>query len=99
MKIVVVGGGPAGMSAASRVKAIKPEWDVKVFEATNLISHAPCGIPYVVEGLSSPESLMYYTPEFFRKERGVDVHVNSKVVEVEEGFLRVDENGKEKKYE
>ncbi|MCQ4153533.1 MAG: FAD-dependent oxidoreductase [Archaeoglobi archaeon] len=99
MKIVIVGGGPAGMSAASRVKAIKPEWDVKVFEATNLISHAPCGIPYVVEGLSSPESLVYYTPEFFRKERGVDVHVNSKVVEVEEGFLRVDENGKEKKYE
>jgi NADPH-dependent 2,4-dienoyl-CoA reductase/sulfur reductase-like enzyme len=99
MKVAIVGGGPAGMSAASRVKAIKPEWDVKVFEATNLVSHAPCGIPYVVEVLSKPEDLMYYTPEFFRSERGIDVHVNSRVVDAGDGFLRVEENGSEKRYE
>lgn len=99
MKVAIVGGGAAGMSAASRVKALKPEWDVKVFEETNLVSHAPCGIPYVVEGISRADNLFYYTPEFFRRERGIDVHINAKVVEAGEGYLRVREDGMEKRYE
>lgn len=62
--VVVIGGGAAGMSTASRVKRLKPEWDVKVFEATEWVSHAPpCGIPpYVVEGISPKEKLMHYPP-------------------------------------
>uniref|UniRef100_A0A7C3MAA1 CoA-disulfide reductase n=1 Tax=Archaeoglobus fulgidus TaxID=2234 RepID=A0A7C3MAA1_ARCFL len=99
MKVVVVGGGAAGMSAASRVKAMQPGWDVKVFEETNFVSHAPCGIPYVVEGLSEASHLMYYPPEYFREKRGIDLHINAKVVEAGDGFVRVEENGQEKKYE
>ncbi|MEM4508876.1 MAG: FAD-dependent oxidoreductase, partial [Archaeoglobaceae archaeon] len=99
MKVLIVGGGAAGMSAASRIKVIKPEWDVKVFEETSLVSHAPCGIPYVVEGISKAEKLVYYPPDFFRRERGIDVRTNAKVVEAGEGYLRVRENGKESKYE
>ncbi len=100
MKVVVIGGGAAGMSAASRVKALKPEWDVKVFEATEFVSHAPCGIPYVVEGLSeSSKDLMYYPPKFFREKRGIDLHTNATVIEAGDGYLRVEENGRENKYE
>lgn len=99
MKVVVIGGGAAGMSAASRVKALKPDWDVKVFEETSFVSHAPCGIPYVVEGLSDPSHLMYYPPEFFREKRGIDLHINARVVEAGDGFVRVEENGQEKSYE
>ncbi len=99
MNVVVIGGGAAGMSAASRVKALKPEWNVTVFEATSFVSHAPCGIPYVVEGLSeSSKNLMYYSPEFFREKRGIDLHINAKVIEAGDGFVRVEENGKESKY-
>jgi NADPH-dependent 2,4-dienoyl-CoA reductase/sulfur reductase-like enzyme len=99
MKVVIIGGGAAGMTAASRIKAIKPDWEVTVFEETNFVSHAPCGIPYVVEGISKADHLMYYPPEFFRKERGIDVRINTKVIEVGEGFLRVRQNGRESKYE
>lgn len=99
MKVVIVGGGAAGMTAASRIKAIKPEWDVIVFEETNFVSHAPCGIPYVVEGISKAEHLMYYPVDFFRKERNIDVRINAKVVEAGQGYVRVRENGKESKYE
>jgi CoA-disulfide reductase len=100
MKVVVIGGGAGGMSAASRVKALKPEWDIKVFEATSFVSHAPCGIPYVVEGLSeSSKDLMYYPPEFFREKRGIDLHLNAKVVEAGDGYIRVEENGEERNYE
>lgn len=99
MRVVVVGGGAAGMTAASRIKATKPDWEVIVFEETNFVSHAPCGIPYVVEGISRADHLMYYPVEFFRKERNIDVRINSKVVEAGEGYVRVRENGNENKYE
>jgi len=100
MKVVIIGGGAAGMTAASRIKSIQPRWDVTVFEATNFVSHAPCGIPYLVEGLvPSAEDLMYYTADFFKEKRGINVKLNSKVIEADTGFVRVDENGSEKKYE
>ncbi|RLI80279.1 CoA-disulfide reductase [Archaeoglobales archaeon] len=99
MDVVIIGGGAAGMTAASRIKALKKDWNVRVFEETSFVSHAPCGIPYVVEDLIGDAShLMYYKPEVFIKERGIDLHINSKVVEVGDGFVRVSENGKETKY-
>ncbi len=99
MKVAIIGGGAAGMSAASRVKALKPEWEVSVFEATSFVSHAPCGIPYAIEFDFGSEELMYYKPEVFVKERGIDLHLNARVIEVDYGKLRVEENGKEKTYE
>ncbi len=99
MKVAIIGGGAAGMSAASRVKALKPEWEVSVFEATSFVSHAPCGIPYAIEFDFESEELMYYKPEVFVKERGIDLHLNARVIEVDYGKLRVEENGKEKTYE
>ncbi|AIU69920.1 CoA-disulfide reductase [Thermococcus eurythermalis] len=97
--VVIIGGGAAGMSAASRVKRLKPEWDVKVFEATEWVSHAPCGIPYVVEGLSPKEKLMHYPPEVFIKKRGIDLHLKAEVIEVEQGRVRVREEDGEHTYE
>jgi len=100
MRVVVIGGGAAGMSAGSRVRRLKPDWDVSVFEATEYVSHAPCGIPYVVEGLAeSSTDLMYYSPDVFVKKRGIDLHMNAEVVEAGDGYLRVQENETEKKYE
>ncbi|ANF22922.1 CoA-disulfide reductase [Thermococcus piezophilus] len=97
--VVIIGGGAAGMSAASRIKRLKPEWDVKVFEATEWVSHAPCGVPYVVEGISPKEKLMHYPPEVFIKKRGIDLHMKAEVIEVEEGSVRVREEDGEHTYE
>ncbi|WP_457752106.1 CoA-disulfide reductase [Thermococcus sp.] len=97
--VVTIGGGAAGMSAASRVKKLRPEWDVKVFEATEWVSHAPCGVPYVVEGISPTEKLMHYPPEVFIKKRGIDLHINAEVIEAGQGYVRVREEDGEKSYE
>ncbi|ASJ10136.1 CoA-disulfide reductase [Thermococcus sp. P6] len=98
-RVVIIGGGAAGMSAASRVKRLRPDWDVKVFERTEWVSHAPCGIPYVVEGISPKEKLMHYPPEVFIKKRGIDLHLNAEVLEVDQGSVRVREGDREKGYE
>ena len=97
--VVIIGGGAAGMSASSKIKRLKPEWDVKVFEATKWVSHAPCGVPYVVEGISPTEKLMHYPPEVFIKKRGIDLHMKSEVIEVEQGKVRVREPEGEHTYE
>jgi len=99
MKVVIVGGGAGGMTAASRIKALKPEWDVKVFEATSFASHAPCGIPYAIEFDFPSEELMYYKPEVFIKERGIDLRLNSRVVKAGKGYVVAIESGDEREYE
>jgi len=83
-KLVVIGGGAAGMSASSRARKLKPNMEITVFEATKMISHAPCGIPYFIEGLFDDENLfMTYTPQFFKEKRKIDVKINTKVTEVD----------------
>mgnify|MGYP001772709548 FL=1 len=84
MKVIIVGGGAAGMSAASRVRKLLPQSEIKVFEESSYVSYAPCGIPYYVEDLVDDiNSLVTYTPEFFKKERNIDVHIKTKVTKVD----------------
>ncbi|MEM3139647.1 MAG: FAD-dependent oxidoreductase, partial [Archaeoglobaceae archaeon] len=100
MDVAIIGGGAAGMSAASRIKALRPEWNVMVFEKTNFVSHAPCGIPFYVSGFFERfEELCTYDVNYFKTERGIDVHTNAKVIGVSESSLVVEEMGKEKVYE
>ncbi len=59
------------MSAASRIRRLRRDFEVVVFEGTGMVSHAPCGIPYYLEGLfDNYELFMHYTPDYFRRERG-----------------------------
>lgn len=97
--VAIIGGGAAGMSAASRIKALRPDWNVMVFEKTNFVSHAPCGIPFYISGFFEHfEELCTYDANYFKAERGIDVHINARVVEVSEGSLIAEEVGREKVY-
>ncbi|HHL33710.1 MAG TPA: CoA-disulfide reductase [Desulfobulbaceae bacterium] len=96
--IVVIGGGAAGMSAASRIRKLQPDWKISVFEAGNLVSHAPCGIPYVIGGVSKQDQLSHYSPEFFINKRHIDLHMQARVLKVRPGEIRVQEQGTEKRY-
>jgi len=46
-KIVVVGGGAAGIGAAGGLKAADPGNEVVVFTEFEDVAYSPCGIPYV----------------------------------------------------
>jgi len=94
MKIVVVGGSAAGMAAAA--KAARVGGDVSVFERSKYVSYAPCGIPYYLQGMVKDiESLTYYSVEYFRKKRGIDVRNEHEVVEIGDTVVALDRNGKE----
>src|ERR1041385_9202366 len=83
MALVVIGGVAAGLSAASRARRIDPQLEIIVLEKGPDISYGACGLPYYVEGrVEETAGLVVYTPEFFRKERRIDVRVNAKVVSI-----------------
>ena len=59
MKVLVIGGNPAGMSAASRVKRKAPETEVVVLEKTEEVSYGACGLPYYVAGINGIQAAPY----------------------------------------
>ena len=50
MKILIIGGGAAGMSAASKAKRVDPSSEVIVYDSGNFVSYAECGLPYYLGG-------------------------------------------------
>ena len=46
-KIVIVGGGAAGIGAAGGAKAADPQAEVVVYTEFEDVGYSPCGIPYV----------------------------------------------------
>lgn len=83
MALVVIGGVAAGLSAAARARRIDPRLEIIVLEKGPVISYGACGLPYFVEGrVSDSRQLIVYTPEYFRKERNVDVRTGARVVSI-----------------
>jgi NADPH-dependent 2,4-dienoyl-CoA reductase/sulfur reductase-like enzyme len=81
--LVVIGGVAAGLSAAARARRIDPQLEIIVLEKGPVISYGACGLPYFVEGrIRRPEQLIVHTPEYFRKERQIDVRISSRVVAI-----------------
>lgn len=83
MKLLVIGGNPAGMSAASRVKRRSPETQVVVLEQTHEVSYGACGLPYYIAGLNDDIDLIRIRkiPEFERN--GIQVKTGVKAVGVD----------------
>jgi len=83
MPLVVIGGVAAGLSAATRARRIDPALEIVVLEKGPVVSYGACGLPYFVEGrVSEASQLIVYTPEYFRKERRIDVRTGARVVSI-----------------
>ncbi len=87
--IVVVGGGAAGATAASRAKRLCPSCRVVLVEAGDVITHAPCALPYAI-GDMAEESIWLFEKEEFEVERGVEVFLRTKAVDVENGRVKLE---------
>jgi NADPH-dependent 2,4-dienoyl-CoA reductase/sulfur reductase-like enzyme len=82
VKILIIGGNAAGLTAASRAKRLDPRLDVTVVEKGPAISYSTCGIPYYLAKMVASDDLISYTPESFESERGITVHTNTRIDEV-----------------
>ena len=82
MKILIIGGNAAGLTAASRAKRIDPGLDITVLEKGPQISYSTCGIPYYLAKMVRAGDLVSYTPESFEKERAIKVQTGTRVDEI-----------------
>lgn len=83
MRVIIVGAVAAGMSAAAKLKRMKPEYDVVVYEKTDVVSFGACGLPYFVGGFfDDANNMIARSAEKFR-ETGIDLNVFHEVVKVD----------------
>lgn len=76
MRIVIIGGVAAGMSAAAKAKRMAKNSEVIVYEKGSIVSFGACGLPYYVgDFFDNPQGMIARTPEQFR-ESGVEVNIN-----------------------
>ncbi len=83
MNLVVIGGNPAGLSAASAVRRAHPDWTIDVYEKGPYISYGSCGLPYYVSGIvEDRDKLITITKEAFLEKRNIPVHIYHEVLSV-----------------
>lgn len=83
MKIVVIGGGAAGLGAAGAAKGVDPSAELVVYTEFEDVAYSPCGIPFVHgKEIESFEKLFLATKQQYT-DQGIDVHYTTTVESVD----------------
>ena len=89
MKVVIVGGVAGGATAAARIRRLDESAEITIFEKSNYISYANCGLPYYIGGeITDREELTLQTPESFYSRFRINVFVRHEVLSIDTGFRR-----------
>ena len=84
MKVIIIGGNPAGLSAASAIRRTHANWEIDVYEKDQYISYGSCGIPYyVADEVKSLKNLITLTKEELEEKRKISVHLFHEVLGVD----------------
>lgn len=84
MKVIIIGGVAAGMSAASKLKRLlKDQVEIVVYEKGGEVSYGACGIPfYISDHIKQGRELIARTAEEFAQS-GIPVKTYHEVVKVD----------------
>lgn len=83
MKVLIVGGVAGGMSAATRLRRLREDAEIIIFEQGPYVSYANCGLPYHIgEVIEQQSSLLLQTPESLKSRFNLDVRVNNRVIKI-----------------
>jgi NADH oxidase (H2O2-forming) len=78
-RIVVIGGGAAGIGAAGAAKGADPSADVRVYTEFEDAGYSPCGIPYV-HGKEIPDfGRLFLAAKEAYADQGIDIHYQTRV--------------------
>lgn len=82
MKVIVIGGVAAGMSAASKLKRLNPNAEIVVYEKGSYLSYGACGLPYYVSGANDDYRRMIIRTQEDFKGAGIKTYINHEVIKV-----------------
>ena len=83
-KIIVIGAGAGGLTAASTARENNPDAVIDVFTEDEHIAYSPCAVIYAIGGVIKDfDSIIMHTPEFYKEKRNISVHTRTKVASVD----------------
>ena len=83
MKIVIIGGVAGGASAATRLRRMNETNEIVMFERSDYISFANCGLPYHIgETIKDRNQLLVQTVKGMNDRFGIDVRVKTEVLKI-----------------
>ncbi len=81
MRVVVVGGGAAGITAARTARERGAE--VTLITEDDRVAYSPCAIPFVLSGeIERAEDIVMRSPEYYER-MGIDLRLRTRVEEVD----------------
>ena len=84
MKIVIIGGDAAGMSAAMEITREMNDAQIVILEKGTIYSYGQCGLPYVIDGrVTSTDDLIARPVESFQQKYGMDTRVLHEVTAID----------------
>ena len=84
MKVVIIGGDAAGMSAAMEIVRNNKAAEIIVLEKGDIYSYGQCGLPYVISGkVPNTEDLIARDVEEFRSKYGIDARIFHEVKSID----------------
>jgi len=89
-RILVIGASACGAKAASRIKRLRPDYDVAILDQGQYISYAACGLPYYLSGkVRDLDDLMKTTygrirdVQYFKDLKDITIHTNVRVLHID----------------
>ena len=84
MKVVIIGGVASGMSAAARLRRLDETAEITVYEMSEHVSYANCGLPYFVSDvISRRDNLLLQTPEALWNRFRIKAQVQNMVTSID----------------
>ena len=80
MKIIIIGGVAAGMSAAAKASRVDKTAEIVIYEKTDIVSWGACGLPYYVGNFYEDPNNMIARPVEKFIEAGMNIKIYHEVI-------------------
>ncbi|NYT00227.1 MAG: FAD-dependent oxidoreductase [Methanocellales archaeon] len=93
-KLIVIGGGVAGIHIASYARKKDQDIEITVFTKDHQVAYWPCSIPFVLSGkISSFEDLIMHDVQYYKDQR-IDIRTDTEVTAIDLPSKSIIANGK-----
>lgn len=82
MKVIVIGGVAAGMSAASKLKRLIEQAEITVYEKGGYLSYGACGLPYYIADYFDDDTKMIARTKEDFEAMGISCRLHHEVIKV-----------------
>lgn len=82
-KIVIIGAVASGSKCAFKLKREKPDFNIVIYTADDMVSYSSCGLPFFIGGqIKDGKNLVIRQPEAYLS-AGINLHLKHKLLSVD----------------